>query len=157
MLGWRPPAPLAVSETPCLTSCQLVSSIALVPAGVGPSNLGVPRQSRPWHEMNQPIRRCKTALHPLFLLGLLRRTLQRKQQSMYIPNLRRAMQLCHWPAPRPVLGSLTAELAWRMGTHSSVGRIMSSRRIATVPAILVCYRRAECWGCLCRCGDDCDE
>lgn len=42
-------------------------------------------------------------------------------------------------------------------TQHSVGHIMSSRRIATVPAILVCYRRAECWGCLCRCGDACDE
>jgi hypothetical protein len=154
VLGGALLTPLASSETRCLTSCEHFSSEALVPPARRRSvcvlHVGIPRQSRPWHEMNQPIRRWKTALHPLFLLGLLRRTLQRKQQSMYIQNLRRQIRLAHWPAPRPVLGSLAAP-------QDSVGHAMSSRRIATVPAILVCYRRAECWESLCRCGDDCDE
>lgn len=75
---WRSATCLALSETRCLTSCEGNSQQALMPPDVGPFYLGVPRQSRPWHEMAQPIRRLKTALHPLFLLALLRRTLQRK-------------------------------------------------------------------------------
>lgn len=123
--------PLASSETRCLTSCEHFSSRALVPPARRRSVcvllVGIPRQSRPWHEMNQPIRRWKTALHPLFLLGLLRRTLQRKQLSMYIPNLRRPIRLAHWPTLRPVLASLAAELApstlWATSCHRAVSQL----------------------------------
>jgi hypothetical protein len=57
----------------------------------------------------------------------------------------------------PCSGSQPTELAWRQALATTGGHAMSSRRIANVPArpaILVCYRRAECWGSHCRCGDD---